>query len=365
MKVALAFSGGVDSSVSALLLKKKTYEVTAVYIRFWARDKSEEQRIIQEEKAAQKMAENIGVKFHSLDFSEEQKKEVVDYFVDRYKKGYSPNPCITCNFQIKFGKFFNWAMENNFDLVASGHYAQIIKLKNEYFLKRGVDPNKDQSYFLYQLKQETLSKTLFPIGDLEKTTVRKIAKENNLTVYDKKDSFDLCFLNKTTTQKFIEDQIGKKEGNIIDQSGNIIGTHQGIWFYTIGQRQRLNIDHKKLKKSEIKFKKEAAPALFVIAKNKDKNELLVGLKEACLAEQLRIEEVNIINHKVKEVIDKEIELAVKVKIRNTGKLIPAKLKKVNNYYQITFLEKVFAVAPGQSAVFYKKDIVFGGGVITA
>ena len=365
MKVALAFSGGVDSSVSALLLKKKSYEVTAVYIRFWARNNSEKQRILKEEQEAQKIAKDIGIKFECLDFAELHKKEVVDYFISNYKDGYSPNPCIACNFQIKFGKFFDWAMKNNFDLVASGHYAQIINLKDEYFLKRGIDPHKDQSYFLYQLKQEILSKTMFPIGSLEKTEVRKLAKENNLSIHNKKDSFDLCFLNKTTTQNFIEGNIGKKKGNIIDQSGNIIGTHQGIWFYTIGQRQGLRIDHKKLKKSQIEFKKEEAPALFVIAKNKDKNELIVGHKNDCFTTELRIKEVKIINHKIKEIIDKGIELEVGVKIRNTGKLISAKLKKVDNNYQVNFLEKVFAVAPGQSAVFYKKDIVFGGGIITA
>ena len=364
MKVSLAFSGGVDSSVSALLLKER-YEVTAVYIRFWARDKSEQERILKEEQEAKKIALSIGIDFLSLDFSKEHKKEVVDYFISNYRNGYSPNPCIKCNFQIKFGLFYDWAMKNNFDLVASGHYAQIVKLKNEYFLKRGVDSNKDQSYFLYQLKQKTLSKILFPIGHLKKTEVRQIAQRNNLTVYDKKDSFDLCFLNKTTTQKFIEDKIGKKEGKIVDQLGNIIGSHQGIWFYTIGQRQGLKIEHKKLKKSQIKFKKEEAPALFVIAKNKEKNELIVGLKEDCFSKELIVNKVNIINQQIQKIIDKEIPIEIKVKVRNTGKLMSAKLQKIDDHYQIDFTEKVFAIAPGQSAVFYKKDIVLGGGIITA
>ena len=364
MKVALAFSGGVDSSVSALLLKKE-YDVTAIYIRFWARNNDEKKRILEEEKTAKKIAQEMKIDFLSLDFSQAHKKEIVDYFIDSYKKGNSPNPCVNCNFKIKFGLFFDWALNNNFDFVATGHYAQIIKLKNEYFLKKANDLQKDQSYFLYQLHEKKLSKIIFPIGEFRKDEVRQIALDNKLSIYNKKDSFDLCFLNKTSTRKFIEDKIGKKQGNIIDQKGNIIGTHHGIWFHTIGQRQGLNIDHKKLKNSQIYFKKDKAPALFVTAKDKEKNELIVGLKEDCYKNNFKIEKVNVINQLSQKILNKGISIEGKVKIRNTGKMIPATIQKSNSSYQIKSKEKLFAIAPGQSAVFYKKDIVLAGGVITA
>jgi len=363
MKVALAFSGGVDSTVSALLLKEKGYKVTAIYIRFWARNQQEKERILKEEETAKRIAKNLNLNFKSLDFSQEHKEEVVDYFIKSYENGNSPNPCINCNYQLKFGLFFDWAMENNFDLVASGHYAQIKKINNQFYLERGEDQRKDQSYFLYKLTEAKLAKILFPIGHLEKTEVREIAKKNNLEVAQKKDSFDLCFLNETSTQEFINQHLGKKEGEIIDQDNNLIGKHQGIWFYTIGQRQGLEINHQQLKKFHPEMNKEQLPPLFVVAKNKEKNQLIVGPKEDCFRDQFFIKDINIINSRLEKIVNKGIKLAVKVKIRNTGRLVEAELQKIGQEIQVNSKEKIFALAAGQSAVFYKNRITIGGGII--
>jgi tRNA-specific 2-thiouridylase len=363
MTVALAFSGGVDSTVSALLLKEKGYQVTAIYIRFWARDQKEKNRILDEEEQARKIANSLNINFQSLDFSQKHKEEVVDYFIRSYENGNSPNPCINCNYQLKFGLFFDWAMENNFDLVASGHYAQIKKINNHFYLERGEDLRKDQSYFLYKLTENKLAKILFPIGHLEKTEVRAIAEKNNLQVAQKKDSFDLCFLNETTTQEFIDQHLGKKEGEIIDQEGNTIGKHQGIWFYTIGQRQGLEVNHQQLKKFHPEMNKEQLPPLFVIAKNKEKNQLIVGPKEACFRKQFSVKEINIINPRLEKIINKGINLEVKVKIRNTGRLVEAEIQKIGQEIQVNSKEKIFALAAGQSAVFYKNRSTIGGGII--
>ena len=230
-KVFVGLSGGVDSSVSAALLKDAGYEVTGVFIRVWTPDffvcNWKDDRL-----DAMRVAAKLGIPFRELNLEKEYKKEVVDDMIREYKAGRTPNPDVACNRFIKFGGFYKWAMEQGADFVATGHYARIEKGR----LLAGVDANKDQSYFLWQIKKEQLPHILFPVGGMEKPEVRKIAKRSGLITADKKDSQGLCFVGKVDMKEFLSHYIKPKKGEVIDESGAVVGTHDGAAFYTIGER---------------------------------------------------------------------------------------------------------------------------------
>lgn len=284
-KVFVGMSGGVDSSVSAALLLRAGYEVTGVFIKVWQPDwitcTWREDRL-----DAMRVAAQLGIKFVTLDLEETYKREVVDYMIAEYRAGRTPNPDVMCNRHVKFGGFFKWAMEQGADYVATGHYAKVSRSaklpgSSEVFsLLAGDDTNKDQSYFLWTLGQKELSHTLFPVGDLPKPEVRRLARTFGLPNAEKKDSQGLCFIGKIDIKDFLSRYIPVRPGNVLDaQSGEIIGQHDGAWFYTIGERHGFSID--------AGHKTPHDNAYYVVSKDIEKNTISITDKSAISSSDTR------------------------------------------------------------------------------
>ncbi len=393
-KIAVGLSGGVDSALSAHFLKEQGYDVTGVYLECWNEPGC---RSDQDRKDALQIALDLHISFTVLDFTQAYKDKVVAYFFHEYKAGRTPNPDVMCNQEIKFGLFYDWAMEHGFSHIATGHYAQIIEsskvefvMSSRYSLTTSSDLHKDQTYFLYRLQQEQLEHILFPIGHLTKHQVRKEARKRAISVADKKDSQGICFIGKVDVRKFIQQELGKNPGDVIFSDGTIIGTHQGLWFYTIGQRHGFTIVPKK---STLTSKwKHGLPPLYVVGKNKENNQLIVGEKHETKRKVFEVGNVHWIDQKMKN-IHTQLEFSQNegkegkttdhdsklyyVKIRHTGNMVPAKLQCVHlnrtkntecQILRVTCQKFLHGVAPGQSAVFYQKIAegvyqCLGGGVI--
>ena len=348
-RVAVGLSGGVDSSVAAYLLKEQGYDVVGVHLQCWdARAdgcKAEEDRAY-----AVRTVAHLGIKFEHIDYQAQYKDKVIEYFYKEYASGRTPNPDVMCNKEIKFGLFFDWAVENGFDYVATGHYARILHCHDQISLLKGSDPSKDQSYFLYLLDQEHLAKTLFPIGDMYKKDVREIAKNENLPAFNRPDSTGICFIGEVDIKEFLKQKLKVEKGNVIDINGNVIGEHDGAWFYTIGQRHGFKIN-----------KYQGVP-VYIIDKNNDKNELIVGSEKDAEKSSFKASNLHWISGtkpaNTSDLFDCD------VRIRHLGKIQPAKVKiNKSNTANIDLSESMFAVAPGQSVVFYRGDEVLGGGII--
>ena len=341
-KVLLGMSGGVDSSVSAILLQKQGYEVIGITMAL-----SKE----TDDADAKKVCQELGIEHHFVDMKNEFKKHVIDNFIDCYANAKTPNPCIECNRKLKFGVMFEKAKELGCDYLATGHYANIeySDKYNQYVLKKGDAIGKDQSYVLYTLTSDMLENVIFPLGKFKtKDEIRKIAKENNLNVVaNKPDSEDICFIPDGNYKKFLEENsnIKPKTGNIVLQNGTILGKHSGLYNYTIGQRKGLGIAYKE--------------PLFVLGFNVRKNEVIVGTKEEVYKDFTVVENVNIL------IDNLGIEnLHVKVKTRYSNQESEAILQTIDsNMIKVNFIESVKALTPGQSAVFYIDDVVIGGGII--
>ena len=323
MKIAVGISGGVDSAVAAIILKEQGHEVVGVTMSL---GRDDEDRSLAEARAA---AEGLGIEFHVFDLAAEWKREVVDYIKSEYLAGRTPNPCIRCNEKVKFGLLPRLAFEKlGCDRFATGHYAR-IKLKCEveaegrgaqFQLLRAVDRPKDQSYFLYRVDPEILAKTIFPLGEMTKTEVREFARSHGLVVADKGDSQDFCGGD---VKRFVDTT--PREGDIVTIDGKVIGRHQGFWNYTVGMRKGLGIG--------------GGTPYYVVRINADRNEVVVGFKEASIAHELELRDVV-----------GEVDLSQPVKVRSAGE--PRLLA-----------DGISGVAPGQSAVFYDGDKIIGGGVI--
>lgn len=340
---AVALSGGVDSSVTALILQQKGYEVIGITGKMI---KSTASEIIC--RNAQKVADKLGIKLHILDVSDKFQKKVIDYFENSYKTGQTPNPCIVCNQFIKWGEIFNYAINNlNADIFATGHYAQIKNDNGIYKLYPAKDEHKDQLYFLYRLGQKELSKTIFPLSEYDKEQVKQMAYDFDLPPKSSKESQDICFIQKpNTTKKYLTDKFGQISGDFIEIStGKKLGTHQGYYQYTIGQRKGIGI---------------AAPyPLYVINIDAEKNIVYLGKKEDDLRKSLIIENLNFSYPTEKKDFD------AMVKIRYNMQAKKAHIKIIEGKAEIEFYEPVNSITPGQAGVMYDMTDghLIGGGQV--
>jgi len=359
-KVALGMSGGVDSSLCAHLLREQGYEVVGVYLECW---RAPECRSEEDRKDALKVALSLDLPFKVLDFKQEYRDKVVENFFKEYEAGRTPNPDVACNKEIKFGLFYDWAMKEGFDYVATGHYAK----SENGLLKIPQDEHKDQTYFLYQITKKQLRHVLFPLADIPKSAVRAEAEKRNIHVSHKKDSVGICFIGDINVHQFLKDRLGENPGEVINTKGEVIGKHSGLWFYTIGQRHGFTIDRKtvlKLDDGTTKLRQNIPP-FYVIAKLADENRLVVGFGAETYRNDFTAEEM----HWISGVEPKpdNLEENLLIRIRHTGELIPCILKNIDGVWQVKLSEPTKGIAEGQAAVFYSavdgEKICLGGGVI--
>lgn len=345
-KVLLGMSGGVDSSVSALLLKNSGYEVIGATLELFVGSSCCNTNTYID---AKNVCNQIGIPHFIYNYKNEFKKYVIDDFIECYSSCKTPNPCIECNKYMKFGFMYEKAKELGCNYIATGHYAK-TEYSEEYgrwVLKKSNSLKKDQSYVLWNIPKDLVSHIIFPLADYEdKEEIRKIARENNLKVANKPDSEDICFIPDGNYKKFLENNsnIKPKEGNIVNSQGKILGKHTGLYNYTIGQRKGLSISN--------------SVPLFVLGFNKEKNEVIVGEEKELYKTKIKVENINLIL--VDEITD---WMEVDVKTRYSSKVAKAKIIQVGNTIQVEFEEPQRAITPGQSAVFYVGDIVLGGGKI--
>lgn len=352
-KVFIALSGGVDSSVAAALLQKKGYDCTGVYLKLYKGRTSK-----QGEQYAKEVCKKLAIPFLTYDFQKEFKQKVINYFLEEYKKGKTPNPCIVCNRELKFGLFFDRAMREGADFIATGHYTRvanrspsalsIVEGLSAFRLLQAKDNSKDQSYFLYRLTQKQLSRTLFPIGEIgSKAEVRKLAKKIKLPTCKRSESQEICFLQGKKVQDFLKKYLKPKKGKIIDTNGTVLGIHNGYFNYTIGQREGLGIG--------------GGTPYYVVKVDLNRN-LVIAVKRpqhtALYKDKIQIKKPHWISSKAPK-----LPFKCQVSIRYNHKPARATLNKAGKNYIIHFTTPQRAPTPGQSAVIYKAKECLGGGVI--
>ncbi|MGI5948637.1 MAG: tRNA 2-thiouridine(34) synthase MnmA [Lachnospiraceae bacterium] len=341
-KVVVGLSGGVDSSVAALLLKEQGYDVIGVTMKTWDGAES----IIED---AKRVADFLSIPYHVIDFTEEFHRHVVDYFAEEYLHGRTPNPCVVCNRHVKWEALLDRSREFGAELVATGHYARVEKLQNgRYALRSSVTAAKDQTYALYNLTQDQLARTLMPVGSFEKEEIRQIAREAGIPVAEKPDSQEICFIPDQDYAGFIERYTGKQiqPGNFVDQDGRILGRHKGIIHYTVGQRKGLNL--------------ALGHPVFVTEIRPDTNEVVIGTNEDVFTKSLLCSKLNWMA--VDGFHGSELRMLAKIRYAHKGAMCTIR-EAGEDLAECVFDEPVRAVTPGQAVVFYQDDWVAGGGII--
>jgi len=352
--VVVAMSGGVDSSTVAGIMKKEGYKVIGITLKLYDDSKNISQSkqccAGQDIMDAKRVADKLQIEHRILYYQSKFKQGVIDNFVESYLKGETPIPCIQCNQTVKFKDLFEEAKRFNADALVTGHYVKTVTNKNVTEMYRGVDLNRDQSYFLFNTTKDQLNYLRFPLGSLQKSQTRDIARNLELNVADKPDSQDICFVPNGDYASVIEKLRPNSfsKGNIKDISGKVIGVHEGIINYTIGQRKGIKVSNK--------------DPLYVIKINADQNEIIVGTKEHLVKRKISLQNVNILTDN-----NDDFSKELFVKVRSTGKLLKAKINLKNSEADVDLLEDEYGVSPGQACVFYSKDInghkVLGGGWI--
>ena len=343
-KVMVAVSGGVDSSVAALLLKEAGYDVTGVTMCLGIKEEGEGTRCCGRDaiEDAKHVCDQLQIPHFVFDYAGEMEERIINKFVLEYQRGRTPNPCIDCNRYLKFGSLLNKARVMEFDYLATGHYARIEKRKDTWHLLCPKDKIKDQTYFLYPIKAEDLSFLLFPLGSLSKDEVRNLAQKAGLHVAQKAESQDICFVTQGDYRQFFEEKkVVATGGDIVDMSGNILGKHKGIIYYTIGQRGGLGIS--------------AKTPLYVVEIDAAKNRIVVGEKKDLYSIGLIAGDVNLLTH--------DLPAEMEAKIRYRKKPARCSVQKEENKLKVVFKEAQESITPGQSVVLYSSDEVVGGGVI--
>ncbi|MFT4810865.1 MAG: tRNA-specific 2-thiouridylase [Paraglaciecola sp.] len=355
IKVVVGMSGGVDSSVSAYLLKQQGFQVEGLFMKNWEEDDNDEYCAAAEDlKDAQAVSDKLGITLHTINFAAEYWDNVFEYFLEEYKAGRTPNPDIMCNKEIKFKAFLEFAAEElSADYIATGHYVQRSDKTGNWQMLRGLDDNKDQSYFLYTLGEQHIAQTLFPIGHLEKPKVREIALEQDLVTHDKKDSTGICFIGERKFKDFLAQYLPAQPGEIETAEGKIIGKHDGLMYHTLGQRKGLLIGG---------MKEYGEEPWYVVDKDIERNVLIVGQG----AHHPRLYSRGLLANQLHWVDRKGPQQAIRclVKTRYRQQDIPCQITpNIDGSLLVEFDESQKAVTPGQSAVFYQNEICLGGGII--
>jgi len=362
-KVFVGVSGGVDSSVSAALLKSQGYDVTGVFIRTWQPDWIE-CTWRDERRDAMRVCAHLGISFVELDLEDEYKKGVADYMIAEYRAGRTPNPDVMCNREVKFGGFLKWALAHGADYVATGHYARadtpqppLKEGESEHRLRKGIDASKDQSYFLWTLTNEQLSHILFPIGHLQKSEVRKLALKYRLPTATKKDSQGICFIGEIDMKDFLRHYIDVMPGPVLNPAGEVVGSHQGALFYTIGERHGF----------EIVEKGTNDKPYYVVAKNIEKNTITVSQNPENHSSTKEVFLVNCVwrgrgGQGVSEVAGEKRKISAQIRYHGEQKLCCVS-RVSETVAKITFDESDYSLSPGQSIVVYDGEVCIGGGIV--
>nr|WP_276207721.1 tRNA 2-thiouridine(34) synthase MnmA [Paludifilum halophilum] len=351
-RVVLGMSGGVDSSVAALLLKEQGYDVVGLFMKNWDdTDAWGNCTATEDFEDVRRVCDHLGIPYYSVNFEEEYRDKVFQYFLDEYRRGRTPNPDVMCNKEIKFGEFLNKALQLGADVIATGHYARVDASDGGYHLLRGADPNKDQTYFLYTLGQEQLSKAIFPVGHLNKKELRKIAEEAGLPTAKKKDSTGICFIGERDFKEFLSQYLPAQPGEMQTLSGEVKGRHDGLMYYTLGQRQGLGIGGG-----------GTGEPWFVVGKDLEQNVLLVEQGHdhpALYSDGLLAVDLHWVDRRKRTTA---FTCTAKFRYRQQDQPVTVHPRE-DGTCDVRFDEPQRAVTPGQSVVFYDGEVCLGGGII--